>query len=143
MPFNTSDELTKETFLPIENSEEHRKHPTHYRCQHVKIDQRDDRSHSSHFILPNQEIRDLSDVVYRRDKDFIKKNHFQHYVHHSVTPRPSSIELSSPITQQNSQISSEQFFYVPCDCQTSALKRFCQSDSSTIFFEFFTSLSQV
>lgn len=143
MPFNTSDEVIKETFFPNENVAEHQKHATHYRCEHVKIDRRDDQSHSSRFVLPEQQIRDLSDVVYRRDKDFTKKNHFQHYVHHSVTPCPSSIELMSPINQQNHRLSSEQFFYVPCDCQTSALKRFCQSDFSTLFFEFFMSFSQV
>jgi hypothetical protein len=122
--------VTSETFYPHEQSVEHQQHLPRYRCSHSnriheKSQERPNFQPNSvvdypHVLLPNQHIRDLTDV-YRREKDFLEQRN-KH-----VIPR---IEENSIKEDEESELKYsviENYSNIPCNCETSLPGRIFQS----------------
>ena len=120
--YDQSSQMLSQTIHPHEQSVQHQQHLSQYRCSHNnKIHEKS--QHISNFqpnsvvdypyvLLPNQHIRDLTDV-YRREKNFLEQQN--EHIEENEESEPN-------------YYAKEHSYNIPCTCETSLPRRIFQSN---------------
>ncbi|CAF4534160.1 unnamed protein product [Rotaria socialis] len=120
----------------------HEHHSPHHRCSHLnktyeKV-QRNSIVDNSHVLLPDQNVRDLTDV-YRRDKHFLEQQS-------NTTPQNQTvIDTKQAENFESKYCVKENYYSIPCTCDTSFVGRIIQNffDRMKFGVEFFLFMGDV
>ncbi|CAF2523166.1 unnamed protein product [Rotaria sp. Silwood2] len=140
--YDQSTEVLNQTIYPHDQSLEHQHHISKYRCFHRnKLDDKSQQlsniqSNSivdnSHVLLPDQYIRDLTDV-YRRERDFLEqKNNYTPHKEIFINTKENPKKENEKYEQK--YYVKEHYYTIPCICETSLPGRIVQSKMFNHFF---------
>ncbi|CAF1352164.1 unnamed protein product [Rotaria sordida] len=150
---NQSIQVLNHTTYPHDQSIEHQHHLSKYRCFHrnkiydksqqISKIQPNSIIDNSHILLPDQYIRDLTDV-YRREKDFLEQqnnytSHKEIFINIKENPEKENDECEPKYYIK------EYYYTIPCICETSLPGRIFQNfvNGIKLSIEFFLFINDV